>query len=742
MKPEKLNSNRENGEFKSIYKNIFELSPTPTAIFNPEGYCCLANMAFYLQLGYEISFVEKETIHIREIFKNAKAYQAFLKLLEERDVLRRWETTIKTLSGDHFPILLSGRKMIFRGEEHIEISFINISPQKQIIETIRRGHNRLSSLMDNLTAGLFLVNRRDIITEANTALGNLTGKEPEELVDNSYQYLFSILISLSLEPEVVQHILREAVQNIMTYPEQIIRLKEGKRHVEVKFFPVWDTSGAPLGWGGLVQDVTEMREQAAWKMELLSMLAHDLRTPLATLKGNATALLANYHQWGSEMSLEFLRTINRSVDELIRQVDRNLALTRVESGQLGLRPEAITPLDLVNQAIERAAGSLGEVPVEVELTDDSSKLRVDPARAEEVIINLLDNAARFSPEGKQIFIKGETLTNMYKFSIIDQGPGIPSERVNQIFEKYVRGVGREGGTGLGLYISRKIVEAHGGRIWVATSAESLSSGAVFRFTLPLMPAILKEHNLPDEDKKTSLLEEDILIPDGEKILVVEDEVDVQSLLHTILTQEGYQVEVAPDGRFALDLLQAWEPDLVLLDWMLPGMSGLTVCRNIRRWSNLPIIVVTSRTAQQDLTAALDAGADDYVTKPFISDELLARIRALLRRGKPSHYPTEEHEQFRAKELIVDYSSRSVILNGDRLQLTPTEYQILAYMTRHRNRVITYNQLIDHLWGVTETGSRHSLFVHISRLREKLEQDPKKPDFIQTKWGVGYIFMPD
>ena len=120
--------------------------------------------------------------------------------------------------------------------------------------------------------------------------------------------------------------------------------------------------------------------------------------------------------------------------------------------------------------------------------------------------------------------------------------------------------------------------------------------------------------------------------EGEKILVVEDETDVQTLFHTILSQEGYQVEIASDGPTALDIIQVDPPNLVLLDWMLPGMRGLQVCRNIRRWSNIPIIMVTSKTSQADLIAALDAGADDYVTKPFQSEELLARIRTLIRRG--------------------------------------------------------------------------------------------------------------
>ena len=235
-----------------------------------------------------------------------------------------------------------------------------------------------------------------------------------------------------------------------------------------------------------------MREQTAWKLELLSILAHDLRTPLATLKGHATALLANYQNWGTEMGMEFLKTIDRNVDELIRQVDRNLALTRVETGRLGLRSRGIEPKPLIQQAVERAAGSLGERRIEFDLPDDLPQLRVDPARTEEVIINLLDNAVRYTPAETPILIRVQSEENWLQISVIDQGPGIPPGKQDEIFEKYVRGESETEGTGLGLYISRKIVEAHGGRIWVDSPPVGQDQGAAFTFTLPFLPEISRE----------------------------------------------------------------------------------------------------------------------------------------------------------------------------------------------------------------------------------------------------------
>jgi two-component system response regulator RegX3 len=305
-----------------------------------------------------------------------------------------------------------------------------------------------------------------------------------------------------------------------------------------------------------------------------------------------------------------------------------------------------------------------------------------------------------------------------------------------IFDKYTRSESKGGGVGLGLFIARRIVEAHGGKIWVTSPPPNMSQGAQFTLTLPVMPdqpirepVQRTDHPVVHDERRK-----------GRSILVVEDEPDTQALLHTILTQEGYEVLIAPDGPVGLELYKTSTPDLVLLDWMLPGMNGLLVCRAIRRWSDVPILIITSRTSQEDLVTALDAGADDYVTKPFQSTELLARINALLRRGK-GWEEAEGRDRFSAEGLLIDFDARDVWQRGEHLDLTPTEFELLSYLVRHQGQVLTYDQLVDHVWGLDTGRTRHDLFVHISRLRKKIEPKPKEPRFVVTRWGIGYVFMP-
>ncbi len=205
---------------------------------------------------------------------------------------------------------------------------------------------------------------------------------------------------------------------------------------------------------------------------------------------------------------------------------------------------------------------------------------------------------------------------------------MPHEQRQRVFEKNEQDDPDDTGAGLGLFISRKIVEAHGGRIWIEGPPAGQAQGTQVVLTLPIMPP---QPGLASTGRRPPTEGAGDKTRQGE-ILVAEVEPEIQTLIHTILTGAGYRVDLATTGAIAVDRVTQAEPDMVLLDWHLADMDGLSVCRNIRRWSNVPILMLTSRTSQEDLISALDAGADDYLTKPFQSPELLARTRALIRRS--------------------------------------------------------------------------------------------------------------
>lgn len=226
-----------------------------------------------------------------------------------------------------------------------------------------------------------------------------------------------------------------------------------------------------------------------------------------------------------------------------------------------------------------------------------------------------------------------------------------------------------------------------------------------------------------------------------KILLVEDERSIVEGLKITLEAEGFQVAWAKDG---IEAVAAWEriqPDLVVLDLMLPGMSGTEVCRTIRSRSDVPILMLTARDSEVDRVVGLEIGADDYMTKPFSSRELVARIRAILRRSPVGGVITQGGTELpvEANGVRVDRARHEVLVDGRSVQLPPKEFDLLATLVEHAGRVLTRNQLIDEVWGSDYVGDTKTLDVHIRRLRLRVEEDPQEPVRIQTVRGVGYRF---
>ncbi|HJQ29538.1 MAG TPA: response regulator transcription factor [Rubrobacter sp.] len=223
-----------------------------------------------------------------------------------------------------------------------------------------------------------------------------------------------------------------------------------------------------------------------------------------------------------------------------------------------------------------------------------------------------------------------------------------------------------------------------------------------------------------------------------KILVVDDERNLVKLIRGYLEREGFEVYEALDGNAALEKAGSVEPDVVILDWMLPGMDGMEVLREIRRSSEAYVIMLTARTEEMDRIVGLSAGADDYLIKPFSPGELVARIRAMLRRPRGGPPGAEAPLEF--GELTVDPARREMRLRGEDVDLTALEFDLLAALASRPGLVFTRAQLLERVWGETYFGSDHVVDVHIANLRKKIEDDPADPRFVRTVRGVGYRFL--
>ena len=221
------------------------------------------------------------------------------------------------------------------------------------------------------------------------------------------------------------------------------------------------------------------------------------------------------------------------------------------------------------------------------------------------------------------------------------------------------------------------------------------------------------------------------------VLVVDDEPSFTEALTVGLRREGFEVRTAADGRAALAEISQSEPDLVLLDVMLPGMSGLDVCREIRKQSRVPLIMVTARGEEIDAVVGLEVGADDYVAKPYRMRELVARMRAVLRRAEGQ--PTEPHACLTEGDVVLDIDRHELRVRGELVTLALKEFELLAYLLARAGRVVTRDSLMQHVWGYDYVGDTKTIDVHVKRLRSKIEDDPSKPQRITTIRGLGYRY---
>ena len=225
----------------------------------------------------------------------------------------------------------------------------------------------------------------------------------------------------------------------------------------------------------------------------------------------------------------------------------------------------------------------------------------------------------------------------------------------------------------------------------------------------------------------------------DKVLLVEDERTIRSFMQAILTANGYDVLMAGTGAMANTMIASHCPDIIILDLGLPDMDGMTILRNVRKWSKVPILVVSARSHERDKVEALDAGADDYLTKPFGTAELLARVRTAIRHTRTTS-PTGEIAQrgtYSVGEMVIDYNKHQVLVRGENVRLTLSEFRIVALLGKFAGKVLTYDYIIKELWGPRAGGDNQILRVNMANIRRKIEKNPAEPEYLFTEVGVGY-----
>ena len=496
--------------------------------------------------------------------------------------------------------------------------------------------------------------------------------------------------------------------------------------------PIHAEDGAVASVVVTMQDLAPLQELERQRAAFLGMVSHELRVPLTSIKGSTGALLGGVRNFAPAETREFIRIVDGQADRMIGLIADLLDAGRIDTGMLSVSPEPSEVAALVDRARTTFLSGGGRHTVTIDLPPDLPRVMADRQRVEQVLNNLLANAARQAPESSPIRIAAERDGMHVAVSVADEGRGIAPERLAQLFRKYSgaavgeRGAGT-GASGLGLAICKGLVEAHGGRIRAESGGVGL--GARFTFTLPVAgeagagapgpgPGISPGRPAPRQGRE----------PD--RILVVDDDPHTLRHVRDTLAEAGYFPLVTGDHGALGQIIRTERPALVLLDLMLPGTDGIELMQTVPELADLPVIFISGYGRDETIARALEAGASDYIVKPFSPTELTARIRAALRRRA-------DPEPFVLGDLAIDYDRCRVTVAGREVELTAAEYELLRVLSLNAGRVTTSETLLNRVWSGRGNGDTKVVRAFVKQLRQKLGDDAATPAWIFNVRGVGY-----
>ena len=516
--------------------------------------------------------------------------------------------------------------------------------------------------------------------------------------------------------------------------EILLSVPDGRRAtILVDVTPVRSAAGAVVSVVVTMQDLAPIQELERLRAEFLGMVSHELRAPLTSIKGSAATLLETGPDLDPAEVREFHRIIGDQADHMRGLISDLLDAGRIDTGTLSVLPEPSELSGLVDRARSTFLSSGGRHTVLIDLPPDLPSVMADRRRIVQVLNNLFSNAARYAPDSSPIRVAALRDGMHVAVSVSDEGRGVAPERLPQLFQKYTgaddaaRGLS---GTGLGLAICKGLVEAHGGRI--RAESGGIGQGARFTFTLPVAGAARARRALaasrpaPSRDAR------------GEpRLLVVDDDPRALRHLRDALSAAGYAPIVTGDHRELTRLVRVEKPQLVVLDLILPETDGIALMESIPELADLPVIFISAYGRDETIAKALEAGAADYIVKPFSATELTARIRAALRRRA-------DPDPFVLGELSIRYDQRRVTVSGRPIELTATEYELLRVLSLNAGRVLAFEPLVRRVSGKPyDRHARVALRGVVKTLRRKLDDDAKDPAYVLTERGVGYrLAKPD
>ncbi len=481
-----------------------------------------------------------------------------------------------------------------------------------------------------------------------------------------------------------------------------------------------------------LQDMTALVELDRLRAEFLGVVSHELLTPLSTIKGAAASVLGAALPLTPAETRQFFRIVDAQADRMRRLIQDLLDVTQIESGSLALTPEPADVAALV--AAARTAFLRGGTTnsVDVELPPDLPRIQADRPRIVQVLGILFATAARFAPDASAIRVTARADGVHVAVVVANQSGGIAAERLPGLFRRFAQSDAADADPalrdeGLGLAVCQGIVEAHGGRIWADSDGPGF--GSRFTFTVPVVDEAAAAWASEPSRRPAAA-------DDRARVLAIDDDPQVLWHVRHTLSEAGFVPIVTGDPEELHVLIDVEKPHLILLDLALPGIDGFALMQRIAQFSDTPVVFLSGRGGDQDITRAFELGADDYIVKPFSPTELVARVKASLRRRAAAR-AAEPPVPYVLGDLTINYAERRVTLADRPLRLTGTEYKLLAELALNGGAVLTHKQLRRRVWAVRDPGDSGVLRTYVRRLRRTLGDDATNPTYIFTEPRVGY-----
>ncbi len=566
-----------------------------------------------------------------------------------------------------------------------------------------------------------------------SALG-VPGRSPEQLLE-----VLRCRFSGGREISLAELPLAEELGNVKTLRAEEIVLDAGAGAsvtALVNATPIRAQDGAVESVVVTLQDLAPLEEMERLRAEFLGMVSHELRAPLTSIIGSAATALRSSPAMPRAETRQLLRIIEEQAAHMHGLISDLLDAGRIETGTLSVSPEPEAVAGLVEGARKTFLSGGGRHAIQVDLPPDLPSVMADRERVVQVLNNLFSNAARHSPETCPIRVAAERDGAHVAVSVSDAGQGVPPDLLPHVFRKHARvGGDRERGirgSGLGLAICKGLVEAHGGRIQAESGGPGL--GTRFTFTLPAAEgaptgAAASLARIPRDSPSRKR--------ERTRILVVDDDPQILKYVRDTLEGTGYATISTVDPHEVPGLLRTHRPQLVLLDLLMPGLDGIELMEQIPELTDLPVIFISAYGRDETIARALEAGAADYIVKPFSPTELAARVQAALRRQEGVA------NTFVLGDLTIHYEERRVTVGDRAVALTAKEFDLLRALSVNAGRVSTYDSLLRRVWSGRDNADLRLVRTYVKRLRRKLGDAADTPAYIVNERQVGYrMARPD